>query len=198
MSLLTHLYVGADALKPHLDSSSQPSREMTLSPDIYAGQTLLLQITSRIDQDEFDQAEADSLTGPLKELSDMRWPSCSEDQFLRLLELLGSAVYAASAGAAAATAPAGQQLLSYTGAAGRAARQAAPGGGSNSSRSQAMELQQLSEALVRRSDCILTELMCGLCCRLLAAVLQCGAGLAFMSHDSDSHSASYHCPGDVR
>jgi hypothetical protein len=149
MSLLTHLYVGADALKPHGDSSSsQHAREMTLSPDIYAAQMLLQQISSRIDQDESDQAEAEALTGPLKELSALKWPSCSEQQFLSLLEKLGTAVYAASAGAVAATAPAGQLLLPYTGAAGRAATEAAGGSGSNGSRSQALELQQLSEALV--------------------------------------------------
>lgn len=167
MSLLTHLYVGADALKPHADSSSQPTREMTLSPDIYAAQMLLQQITSRADQEEADQAEAEALTGPLKELSAMKWPSCSEQQFLSLLEKLGAAVYAASAGTAAATAPADQLLLPYTGAAGRAATEAAGGSGSKGSRSQALELQQLSEALVSSSPAfadVLVRLSLFYCC----------------------------------
>jgi hypothetical protein len=148
MSLLTHLYVGADALTHHTPAHDQLS-QMTLSPDIYAAQTLLAQISARLDHDESDQAEVDALTNPLKELAAMRWPSCSEQQFLQLLELLGSAVYAASAGAAAATVPSGQLLLSYLGAAGRAATEAAGSGGrGDGSRSQAVELQQLSEALV--------------------------------------------------
>lgn len=148
MSLLTHLYVGADALTHHTPAHEQLS-QMTLSPDIYAAQTLLAQISARLDHDESDQAEADALTNPLKELAAMRWPSCSEQQFLQLLELLGSAVYAASAGAAAATVPSGQLLLSYLGAAGRAATEAAGSGGrGDGSRSHAVELQQLSEALV--------------------------------------------------
>jgi hypothetical protein len=121
---------------------------MTLSPDIYAAQMLLQQIRSRIDQDESDEAEAQALTGPLNDLLHLKWPSCSEQQFLQLLELLGSAVYTASAGAAAATAPGGQLMLSYTGSAARAATETGAGSGSNGNRSQAMELQQLSEALV--------------------------------------------------
>jgi hypothetical protein len=147
MSLLTHLYTGADALKPH---SGDQSREMTLSPDIYAAQMLLQQIRSRIDQDESDEAEAQALTGPLNDLLHLKWPSCSEQQFLQLLELLGSAVYTASAGTAAATAPGGQLMLLYTGSASRAATETGAGSGSNGNgnRSQAMELQQLSEALV--------------------------------------------------
>lgn len=147
MSLLTHLYVGADALTHHAPDDEQLS-QMTLSPDIYAAQTILAQLSARQDPDEADQAEAQELTGPLKELASMCWPSCSEQQFLQLLELLGSAVYAASAGAAAATVPSGQLLLTYVGAAGRAATDAAGSGASNGSRSQAVELQQLSEALV--------------------------------------------------
>lgn len=181
MSLLTHLYVGADALKPHADSSSQHAREMTLSPDIYAAQMLLQQITSRVDQDEADQAEAEALTGPLKELSAMKWPSCSEQQFLSLLEKLGAAVYAASAGAAAATAPAGQLLLPYTGAAGRAATEAAGGSGSKGSRSQALELQQLSEALVSSAQLLLWTCLCASPCAAAACRL-CRTAAA--AHDS--------------
>lgn len=174
MSLVTHLFVGADALTHHSSnatgsSSSQHQHpqhpqhysQMTISPDIYLAQTLLAQITSRADQDESDRAEADALTASLKELVAMKWPSCSEQQFLQLLEMLGSAVYAASAGAAAATAPPG--LLTWAGAGSRGALlppSNAVGGaessGSGSSggakgggcRSQAVELQQLSEALV--------------------------------------------------
>jgi hypothetical protein len=149
MSLLTHLYVGADALT-HYTSGQDQLSYMTLSPDIYAAQTLLAQIASRPNQDVSDRAESDALTGSLHELIDMHWPSCSEQQFLQLLEMLGAAVYAASAGAAAATA---QVSLPYTGAAERAAAEAGGSSSNNnnsSSRSQAAKLQQLSEALVRQ------------------------------------------------
>jgi len=148
MSLLTHLFVGADALTHHTPAASQLS-QMTLSPDIYAAQTILAQLTSRPDQDDSDRAEADSLTSSLKELVNMRWPSCSEQQFLQLLELLGSAVYASAAVAAAATAPSAQ--LPWAGRAGQpwlAAAEAGAGSSSSNGGSQAMELQQLSEALV--------------------------------------------------
>lgn len=151
MSLLTHLYVGADALTPHTPAQSQLSH-MTLSPDIYSAQTLLAQITSKLSQDDADDAASDALTSALTDLVNMSWPTCSEQQFLQLLERLGSAVYTASAGAAAATAPSAQ--LPWAGTAGRvwlAAAEPPSGGGSangGGGKSQAMELQQLSEALV--------------------------------------------------
>ena len=150
MSLLTHLYVGADALTPPTPAHSQLSH-MILSPDIYATQILLAEMAAKAEQDEVDRADEDALTSALKELLGMRWPTCSEQQFLQLLEMLGSAVYTAAAGAAAATAPAAQ--LPWAGTAGRvwlAAAQATGGVGNSSGRSQAMDLQQLSEALVSR------------------------------------------------
>jgi hypothetical protein len=97
-------------------------------------------------------AASAAVSGFLSELQDgLRWPSCSEERFIRLMQLLGGSVFSPAAGfAAAAAAPTSLLQGAWPGAASRAWLQAGgPGNSSSGGGSQAAVLQQLSEALVR-------------------------------------------------
>ncbi|WIA13954.1 hypothetical protein OEZ85_002523 [Tetradesmus obliquus] len=87
-----------------------------------------------------DAAQAKSL---LQELQAMRWPECSEERLLQLLQLLGEAVFVAGPGG-------GAGMLAGTlagGGAGGGLQQQQQRGGWAAGDSQAANMQQLGEAL---------------------------------------------------
>lgn len=79
----------------------------------------------------------------------MRWPECSEERLLQLLQLLGEAVFVAGPGG-------GAGMLAGTlagGGAGGGLQQQQQRGGWAAGDSQAANMQQLGEALVGARDC---------------------------------------------